>query len=78
MISVCIKLSRSTALEQAALARVVGALHGEQALLEFEATAIAAELPAAGGFHTPASAMAEPLLARLEAHAGLTFTIEEH
>jgi short subunit dehydrogenase-like uncharacterized protein len=35
------------------------------------------ELSAAGGFHTPASAMGEPLLARLEAHAGLTFTIEE-
>jgi short subunit dehydrogenase-like uncharacterized protein len=35
------------------------------------------ELAAPGGFHTPASAMGEPLLARLEAHAGLTFTIEE-
>jgi short subunit dehydrogenase-like uncharacterized protein len=35
------------------------------------------ELSAGGGFHTPASAMGDPLLARLEAHAGLTFTIEE-
>jgi short subunit dehydrogenase-like uncharacterized protein len=35
------------------------------------------ELSAPGGFHTPASAMGEPLLARLEAHAGLTFSIED-
>jgi short subunit dehydrogenase-like uncharacterized protein len=35
------------------------------------------ELSAPGGFHTPASAMGEPLLARLESHSGLTFTIED-
>jgi short subunit dehydrogenase-like uncharacterized protein len=35
------------------------------------------ELPAGGGFHTPASAMGDPLLARLQEHAGLTFEIEE-
>jgi len=32
------------------------------------------ELTAAGGFWTPASAMGEPLLARLQANAGLSFT----
>jgi len=35
------------------------------------------ELSSPGSFHTPASAMGEPLLARLQEHAGLTFTIEE-
>ena len=30
-----------------------------------------------GGIWTPASAMAEPLLKRLTANAGLTFTLEE-
>jgi short subunit dehydrogenase-like uncharacterized protein len=31
-----------------------------------------------GGFWTPASAMGEPLLARLTEHAGVTFTIDDH
>ncbi len=35
------------------------------------------ELEAGGGFWTPAAAMGGALLDRLEAHAGLTFTIEE-
>ena len=35
------------------------------------------ELEARGGFLTPAAAMGEPLLARLQAHAGLSFRIEE-
>ncbi len=35
------------------------------------------ELTSPGGIHTPTSAMAEPLLVRLEAHAGMAFTIEE-
>lgn len=30
-----------------------------------------------GGFWTPASALAEPLIARLEAHAGLSFRVAE-
>lgn len=34
------------------------------------------ELPVGGGFWTPAAAMGEPLLARLQANAGLTFTVE--
>lgn len=34
-------------------------------------------LSAGGGFWTPASVMGEPLLTRLQANAGLTFTIEE-
>ena len=34
-------------------------------------------LTAGGGFWTPASAMGEPLLARLTEHAGLTFTISD-
>lgn len=34
------------------------------------------ELAVGGGFWTPASAMGGPLLERLEAHAGLTFTAE--
>jgi saccharopine dehydrogenase (NAD+, L-glutamate forming) len=29
-----------------------------------------------GGFRTPASAMGEPLIGRLQAKAGLTFTLE--
>jgi short subunit dehydrogenase-like uncharacterized protein len=35
------------------------------------------ELPVGGGLWTPASAMADALLPRLEAHAGLSFRIEE-
>ncbi len=34
------------------------------------------ELAVGGGFWTPAAAMGEPLLRRLEAHAGLTFALE--
>jgi len=35
------------------------------------------EIVAEGGFWTTASAMGEPLLARLGEHAGVTFTIED-
>jgi short subunit dehydrogenase-like uncharacterized protein len=34
------------------------------------------ELTVSGGFWTPASAMGDPLLARLAEHAGVTFTLE--
>jgi short subunit dehydrogenase-like uncharacterized protein len=33
-------------------------------------------LPTQGGIWTPAAAMAEPLLKRLQANAGLTFKVE--
>jgi short subunit dehydrogenase-like uncharacterized protein len=34
-------------------------------------------LPAPGGFHTPASALGDPLLERLQRNAGVTAEIEE-
>lgn len=53
--------------------------YGSTARMLGEAAACLAldDLPVAGGFWTPASAMGDALLTRLEAHAGLRFAIED-
>lgn len=52
--------------------------YGSTSKMMAEAALSLADLPRAkGGFYTPAALLAEPLLAALQAHAGLTFRLED-